>query len=138
MEYGRVPWSGPRILFFLPSYFTAAHPASRTSVAPRFCLRSVSLRSNKTGTPLAAAGGRFALLDPGFVRTSPVDVIKKETINMTTLDQINELRAELRSCYFTKTERAMAEAELAALVAQAQAEDEQFASDIALYLADLE
>ena len=57
---------------------------------------------------------------------------------MTTLDQINELRAELRSCFFTKTERAMAEAELADLVAQAQAEDEQFASDIALYLADLE
>nr|WP_172691391.1 MULTISPECIES: hypothetical protein [Agrobacterium tumefaciens complex] len=68
----------------------------------------------------------------------PVDVIKKETINMTTLDQINELRAELRSCYFTKTERAMAEAELATLVAKAQAENEQFASDIALYLADLE
>ena len=57
---------------------------------------------------------------------------------MTTLDQINELRAELRSCYFTKTERAMVEAELVALVAQAQAEDEQFASDIAIYLADLE
>ncbi|WCK80380.1 MULTISPECIES: hypothetical protein [Rhizobium/Agrobacterium group] len=57
---------------------------------------------------------------------------------MTTLDQINELRAELRSCYFTKAERAMAEAELAALVAKAQAENEQFASDIALYLADLE
>ncbi|TCR74083.1 hypothetical protein [Rhizobium sp. BK376] len=57
---------------------------------------------------------------------------------MTTLDQVNELRAELRSCFFTKTERAMAEAELATLVAQAQAEDEQFARDIALYPADLE
>ncbi|WP_320196520.1 hypothetical protein RMR10_026195 (plasmid) [Agrobacterium rosae] len=57
---------------------------------------------------------------------------------MTTLDQINELHAELRSCYFTKTERAVAEAELVALVAKAQAENEQFASDIALYLADLE
>lgn len=57
---------------------------------------------------------------------------------MTTLDQINELSAELRSCYFTKTERAVAEAELAALVAQAQTEDEQFARDIALFLADLE
>ncbi|WP_223568944.1 hypothetical protein [Agrobacterium tumefaciens] len=57
---------------------------------------------------------------------------------MTTLDQINELRRELRSCYFTKTKRAAAEAELAALVAQAQAENEQFARDIALYLADLE
>lgn len=107
-------------------------------MGPRFCLRSGSLCSDKTGTPLAAAGGRFALLDPGLVRTSPVDVIKKETINMTTLDQINELRAELLSCYFTKTERAMAEAELAALVAQAQAEDEQFASGIALSFADLE
>jgi hypothetical protein len=32
----------------------------------------------------------------------------------------------------------MAEAELAALVAKAQAENDQFASDIALYLADLE
>ncbi|WP_332304923.1 hypothetical protein [Rhizobium sp. GR12] len=51
---------------------------------------------------------------------------------------IEELPAELRSCYFTKTERAMAEAELAALVAKAQAENDQFASDIALYLADLE
>lgn len=57
---------------------------------------------------------------------------------MTTLDQINELHAELRSCYFTKTERAVAEADLAALVAQAQIEEEQFARDIALYLADLE
>ncbi|MDP9791057.1 hypothetical protein [Agrobacterium tumefaciens] len=57
---------------------------------------------------------------------------------MTTLDQINELRAELRSCYFMRTERAVAEAELVALVAQAQAEDEQFVKDIALYLADLE
>ncbi len=71
MEFGRDPWSGPRVLFFLASDFTAAHPASRTSVGPRFCLRSGSLRSDKTGTPLAAAGGRFALLDPGFVRTSP-------------------------------------------------------------------
>lgn len=59
---------------------------------------------------------------------------------MTILDQINELRAELRSCYFTKTERAAAAADLAAIVAQAQAEDEdeQFAQDIAFYLADLE
>ncbi|TCU14870.1 sulfite exporter TauE/SafE family protein [Rhizobium sullae] len=49
---------------------------------------------------------------------------------MNTLDQINELCSELRSCYFTKDERAAAEAELAALVAQPQAEDEQFERDI--------
>lgn len=56
---------------------------------------------------------------------------------MTTLDQINELRAELRSCYFTKTERAVAEAELAALLAQAQAEDEQFERDTEALLSGL-
>ncbi|MBY5774819.1 hypothetical protein HFN63_32825 [Rhizobium leguminosarum] len=57
---------------------------------------------------------------------------------MTTIDQINELRAELWSCYFTKEERAAAEAELAALIAQAQAEDEQFERDIGAFCADLE
>lgn len=56
---------------------------------------------------------------------------------MTTLDQINELRAELLSCYFTRQERAAAEAELAALVAQARVEEEQFARDIEAFLADL-
>ncbi|WP_431323442.1 hypothetical protein [Rhizobium sp. YTU87027] len=58
---------------------------------------------------------------------------------MTTIDQINELRAELQGCFFTRQERAVAEAELAALMAQARAEDEQFARDIeAFVLADLE
>ncbi|WP_198294201.1 hypothetical protein [Ensifer sp. BR816] len=57
---------------------------------------------------------------------------------MTTIDQINELRAELRSCYFTKEERAAAEAEMAALIAQAQAEAEQFVRDIQAFAADLE
>lgn len=57
---------------------------------------------------------------------------------MTTIDQINELRAELRGCVFTKEERVAAEAELAALIAQAQAEDEQFERDIEAFLADLE
>lgn len=57
---------------------------------------------------------------------------------MTTIDQINELRAELRSCYFTKEERAAAEAELAALIVQEQAAAEQFARDIQAFAADLE
>jgi hypothetical protein len=34
-------------------------------------------------------------------------------------DHIQELRAELQSCYFTRRERAAVEAELAAAVAQA-------------------
>ncbi|MDL2403151.1 hypothetical protein PY650_18515 [Rhizobium calliandrae] len=57
---------------------------------------------------------------------------------MTTIDQINELRAELRSCLFAPEERAAAEAELAVLVAQARAEEEQFERDIKTFLADLE
>nr|WP_278116331.1 hypothetical protein [Mesorhizobium sp. WSM4875]WIE94748.1 hypothetical protein P9270_029905 [Mesorhizobium sp. WSM4875] len=57
---------------------------------------------------------------------------------MTTIDHINELRAELRSCSFTRKERIAAEAELAALVAQEQAEAEQLEHDIAILTADLE
>lgn len=57
---------------------------------------------------------------------------------MTTIDQINELRLELRSCFFTRDERAAAEAELAALIAQAQAENERFEQDISAVIADLE
>ena len=53
-------------------------------------------------------------------------------------DQIQELRAELRSCFFTKAERAKAQAELAALIAQEQAESKKRAEDIHEFLADLE
>lgn len=53
---------------------------------------------------------------------------------MTTIDQIIELRAELRNCYFTKKERAAAKAEMAALIAKAQAEDEQFARYVEVFL----
>jgi len=56
---------------------------------------------------------------------------------MTTMDQIIELRAELRNCYFTKKERAAAKAELAALIAKAQAEDKHFARYIDVFLADI-
>ena len=56
---------------------------------------------------------------------------------MTTMDQIIELRAELRNCYFTKKERAAAKAELAALIAKAQAEDEHFARYVDVFLADV-
>ncbi|WP_167480975.1 hypothetical protein [Mesorhizobium waimense] len=57
---------------------------------------------------------------------------------MTTIDHINELRAELRSCCFTRKERIAAEAELAALIAQEQADAEQFARNIEAFAADLE
>ncbi len=56
---------------------------------------------------------------------------------MTTMDQIIELRAELRNCYFTNKELAAAKAELAALIAKAQDEDEHFARYVDAFLADL-
>jgi len=53
-------------------------------------------------------------------------------------DQIHQLRAELHSCFLTKAERAKAKAELAALIAQEQAESERNAKDVYEFLADLE
>ncbi|TCT29725.1 hypothetical protein [Martelella mediterranea] len=57
---------------------------------------------------------------------------------MTTIDQINELRAELMNCDFLKVERRDAEAELEKLEAQAVAEELRFEQDIAFWSADLE
>jgi hypothetical protein len=57
---------------------------------------------------------------------------------MTTEDEIIQLRAELRYCYFTKKERIAAKAQLAALIEKAQAEDEHFARYIDIFLADIE
>jgi hypothetical protein len=50
---------------------------------------------------------------------------------MFTVDHINELRAELAECVFTKTERARLTAELAALIAEREAA-EQADADAAL------
>ena len=41
---------------------------------------------------------------------------------MFTIDHINELRAELAGCFFSKDERRALEAELAALVAERDAQ----------------
>jgi len=53
-------------------------------------------------------------------------------------DQIHQLQTELHSCFFTKVERAKAQAELAALIAQEQAKSEKRAKDIHEFLVDLE
>ncbi len=53
-------------------------------------------------------------------------------------DQIQQLRAELHSCFLTKAERAKAKAELAALIAQEQAQSEKRAKEIHEFLVDLE
>jgi hypothetical protein len=81
----------------------------------------LSRRATKSAPPFAGSAGRFAILDPALGRTWRVDVIKTETTNMCIIDHINELRAELADCLFSKDERRKLEAELAALVAECDA-----------------
>jgi hypothetical protein len=57
---------------------------------------------------------------------------------MDITTQIFELRAELYGCLLTKAERIKAKAELAALIAQQQAEAEKLAKEIDASLGDLE
>ena len=75
-------------------------------------------RATKSAPPFAGSAGRFAILDPDLARTRPVNVIKTETKQMFNIDHINELRAELAGCCFTKNERRQIEGELAALLAE--------------------
>ena len=42
---------------------------------------------------------------------------------MVTIDHINELRAELAGCFFSKDERRALEAELAALISERDAQE---------------
>ena len=74
-------------------------------------------RATKSAPPFAGAAGRVAVLDPVLARTRPVNVIKTATKQMFNIDHINELRAELAGCGFTKSERRRIEGELAALLA---------------------
>jgi hypothetical protein len=91
--------------------------------------------ATKSAPPFAGSAGRFAIPDPVLGRTLRVDVIKTEAIIMFISDQINELRAELAGCVFSKAERAKVEAELAALIAEREAV-EQCDVDAALKLRD--
>ena len=77
--------------------------------------------ATKSAPPFAGSAGRCAILDPVVGRSWCVDVIKTETIIMFISDQINELRAELAGCVFTKVQRARLEAELIALIAEREA-----------------
>jgi hypothetical protein len=77
-------------------------------------------KATKSAPPFAGSAGHFAILDPVLGRTRRVDVIKMET-NMFVVDHINELRAELAGCVFTREERRRVEAELAALIAERDA-----------------
>ena len=81
----------------------------------------MSQEATKSAPPFAGSAGRCAIPDPVLLRSSRVDVIKTETNIMAIIDQINELRAELRFCVFSKKERAAVEAALAVLVSKQDA-----------------
>lgn len=94
--------------------------------------------ATKSAPPIAGSAGRYAILDPVLLRSSPVAVIKTETNIMFLNDQIDELRFELNECVLTKTERAAAEAELAALYAQRDAAEKAEAKAFLEILRELE
>jgi hypothetical protein len=94
--------------------------------------------ATKSAPPIAGFAGRSAILDPVLPHSSPVDVIKTETIIMSIIDHINELRAELNECLFRKEERAELEAELGALIAERDAAEKAAADAFLEILRELD
>jgi hypothetical protein len=81
---------------------------------------------DKIGSPAPPLRGACGVVDPArLAMTSAFRLsTRKETTMITLYDHIQELRAELRGCRFTRRERAAVEAELAKAVAD-QAEVER-------------
>ncbi len=93
-----------------------------------FCLRSTKSAPPRAGKPVAKAIHDPARL--GMTKTSCLQQQKGRTM-ITLYDHIQELRAELRSCYLTRCERAQIKAELARAVAEQDALDRAFEEALA-------
>jgi hypothetical protein len=78
------------------------------------------IRARQNRHPRAPLRGAFGILDPAQSSMTPASRLlrRKETTMITLYDHIEELRAELRGCYFTGRERAAVEAELANAMAE--------------------
>jgi ABC-type cobalamin/Fe3+-siderophores transport system ATPase subunit len=88
----------------------------------------VLLRTRQNRHPRAPLRGAFGVLDPTRSGLAPASVFcdgRKNTI-ITLYDHIQELRAELRGCYFTRRERAALQAELAKAIAHQAELDRAF------------
>ena len=72
--------------------------------------------------------GAFGVPDPAQSGMTPTSRLlrPKETTMITLYDHIQELRAELRGCYFTRRERVAVEAELANAIAEQAEVDRAF------------
>ena len=121
--------------------------ASRMRGAPNFAGRKerayagrfvLSARQNRH--PRAPLRGASAVLDPpqpGMTARLLSFNTDKESTMITLYDHIQELRAELRGCAFTRRERAAVEAELARAVAEQAELDRVFDTALAaLYRAE--
>jgi hypothetical protein len=89
--------------------------------APNFAARNervsapVMIRARQNRHPRAPLRGACGVLDPAQSGMAPASRLlrRKENAMITLYDHIQELRAELRCCYFTRAERAAVQAELA-------------------------
>ena len=115
--YGRVPFGSAILLSRFRRIIRLLGPPQGRTAPP-----VLSQTATKSAPPFAGSAGRLAILAPVLGRTSRVDVIKTEA-NMFTVDHINELRAELAGCFFSKRMRRALEAELAALISERDAQE---------------
>jgi hypothetical protein len=78
--------------------------------------------------PRAPLRGAFGVLDPALFGMAPASRLlrRKENTMITLYDHIQELRAELRGCRFTRRERAAVQAELANAIAEQAEIDRAF------------
>jgi hypothetical protein len=95
-------------------------PAAESAHALEFFIRPTK---SVPRTPLRGACGVVDPARPAMTSAFRLST-RKETTMITLYDHIQELRAELRGCRFTRRERAAVEAELAKAVAD-QAEVER-------------
>ena len=92
----------------------------------RACARRFFINARQNRFPRAPLRGASGVVDPTRFGMTPAFRLstRKETTMITLYDHIQELRAEIRGCRFTRRERAAVEAELAKAVAE-QAELER-------------
>jgi hypothetical protein len=90
----------------------------------RACARRFMITLDKIGTPAPRCAAPPGVLDParsGMAARLPSSTQERESTMITLYDHIQELRAELRGCGFSRSERAAVQAELAkAIAGQAQ------------------
>jgi hypothetical protein len=94
----------------------------------RAAARGSSSTLAKIGSPAprsAAPGGVLDPTRPGTARASRLSQRKERTM-IALYDHIQQLRAELRGCYFTRRERASVQAELAQAISEQAELDRAF------------